>query len=231
MLQLVALLALSWLLIWFFEKKNLSVLGLTPSPRRLKYFILLFLVSAALAASAFLLRMYFVREVYTVNPSMTFYSVVQETWYQFRTVLTEELLCRGAVLYILIKKAGRIKAVFISSVLFAVLHWFNAGVWGNPAQMLMVFAFTFTMGLLLAYAYAQTFSLLIPFAIHFGWNLTQNYIFPETAAGKHLLILAYPPPEVTLSYLSFFTMLLLPKVAVIIINFFIVKSHPRVEAP
>lgn len=211
MLQLTGLILLSWLLIWLFAKGNLSVLGLTPTTERLKYFIILFIVSGILSASAFLLRMYFAQEEYALTPSLTVSSVLLETWYQFRTVLTEELICRGALLYILIKKIGQTKGILITSAFFAVLHWINAGVWGNVTQMTIVFTFTFAMGLLLAFSYAKTFSILIPFAIHFGWNLTQNYIFPDTATGNHIFILATPPPEVTISYLAFFTMLLFPK--------------------
>jgi membrane protease YdiL (CAAX protease family) len=231
MLQLIGLLAISWFLIWLFEKGNLSVLGLTPTKDRLKYFSILFIVSAILSATAFLLRMYFAKEEYTITQSLTPKSILLETWYQFRTVLTEELLCRGALLYILIKKIGKAKAVIISSIIFAVLHWINAGVWGNLTQMFIVFTFTFAMGLLLAYSYAKTFSLLIPFAIHFGWNLTQNYIFPDTATGNHIFTLAAPPPSVTISYIAFFTMLLLPKISVIIVNYFIVKQYRQVEVP
>lgn len=231
MLQLIGLIAISLLLIWLFEKGNLSVLGLTPTKDRLKYFTLLFIVSAILSATAFLLRMYFAKEEYTITQSLTTKSILLETWYQFRTVLTEELICRGALLYILIKKIGQTKAVLISSIIFAVLHWINAGVWGNLTQMIIVFTFTFSMGLLLAYSYARTFSLLIPFAIHFGWNLTQNYIFPDTAAGNHVFVLATPPPEVTISYLAFFTMLLLPKISIIIIDYLIIKTHRQIEMP
>lgn len=202
-----------------------------PNKSRIKYFAVLFIVSALVAASAFLLRMYFAKETYTFANALTTNAILLEIWYQCRTVLTEELLCRGVLLYMLIKKAGQTKAVIISSVVFAVLHWINAGVWGNITQMMIVFGFTFAMGLLLAYAYARTFSLLIPFAIHFGWNLVQNYIFPDTATGNHIFILAAPPPTVTISYLAFFTMLLLPKMAVLVINFIIVKKHKQVEMP
>jgi membrane protease YdiL (CAAX protease family) len=228
MLQLIGLLLISWLLIWLFEKGNLSVLGLTPSKDRLKYFIILFIVSTAFSATAFLLRMYFAKEVYTIAHSLTTKSILLETWYQFRTVLTEELLCRGVLLYILIKKIGQVKGVIISSIIFAVLHWTNAGVWANLTQMIIVFGFTFAMGLLLAYAYARTFSLLIPFAIHYGWNFTQNYIFPDTASGNHIFTLVTPPPTVTISYMAFFIMLLLPKIAVLIVDYLIVKQHKQV---
>jgi membrane protease YdiL (CAAX protease family) len=231
MLQLIGLLTISWLMIWLFEKGNLSVLGLTPTKNRLKYFTILFMVSAILSASTFLLRMYIAKEEYTISQTLTTKSVLLETWYQFRTVLTEELLCRGALLYILIKKIGQTKAVIISSIIFAILHWINVGVWGNLTQMLVVFAFTFAMGLLLAFSYSRTFSLLIPFAIHYGWNLTQNFIFPDSATSNHILILAAPPPIVKVSYLAFFTMLLLPKISVIVIDYLIVKRHTQIKVP
>ncbi|MBP6625688.1 MAG: CPBP family intramembrane metalloprotease, partial [Chitinophagaceae bacterium] len=118
MLQLIGLIAISWLLIWLFEKGNLSVLGLEPTKVRLKYFAILFLVSAILSTTAFLLRMYFAKEQYILSQSLTTGSILLETWYQFRTVLTEELLCRGVLLYILIRKIGQTKAVVISSIIF-----------------------------------------------------------------------------------------------------------------
>lgn len=231
MLQLAGLILISWLLIWFFTKGNLTVLGFTPTTERLKYFVILFIVSGIFSAFAFLLRMYIAQEEYALTPSLTIRSVLLETWHQFRTVLTEELICRGALLYILIKKIGQTKSILITSAFFAVLHWINAGVWGNLTQMAIIFTFTFAMGLLLAFSYAKTFSILIPFAIHFGWNLTQNYIFPDTATGNHIFILATPPPEVTISYLAFFTMLLFPKISVLVVDYLIIKKHRQVEMP
>ena len=229
MLQFTALLAISWLIIWLFEKQNLKVLGLYPTKNRLKYFALHFTVSAIFSATAFLLKMYFAKEAYTLSTSLSAKGILLNIWYQCRTVFTEELICRGALLYIFIKKLGPSKAILISSLLFALLHWLNAGVWGNLNQLIISFGFTFTMGLLLAYSYARTFSLLLPFAIHFGWNLIQNYIFPGSLTGDHLLVLAYPPPTVTISYIAFFTMLLLPKIAVIVINYLIIKQYPQVK--
>lgn len=231
MLQLIGLLIASWLLVWFFEKSNLSVLGLLPTKDRMKYFVILFVVSVLLAASAFLLKMYFAKEQYAIAPGLSAKLIAIETWHQFRAVLTEELFCRGALLYILIKKIGQAKAILVSAIIFGVLHWFNAGVWGNFTQMAIVFAFTFAMGLLLAYAYAKSFSLLLPLAIHFGWNLAQNYIFPDGAGGSHIFVLAAPPPTVTISYIAYFTMLLLPKIAVLVVDYIIVKRHRQVQIP
>lgn len=229
MLQLTVLLAVSWLLIWMFEKKHLSVLGLLPTKRLLLLGGILLVVSLFIAASAFLLRMYIVQEHYVLNPSTSLRSVLLNTGYQFRTVFTEELLCRGALLYILLQRFGSKRAILTTSLIFAALHWMNAGVWGDWIQLLLVFLFTFVMGLLLAYAYVRTGSLWMPLAIHLGWNWVQNYAFPGTAPGAHLFILSAPPPSVTISYLAFFTMLLLPKVLIIGVNYWMLNRHPQVR--
>ncbi|HRG20060.1 MAG TPA: CPBP family intramembrane metalloprotease [Saprospiraceae bacterium] len=225
MLQIVALIAVSWLILWLTERGDLSVLGLAPTVQRVKYVAILFSVSAIISGSAYLLKMYFAKEVYVVDGTLTTTGFLIESWYQIRTVLTEELLCRGVILYIMIKKWGQGPAILVSSILFALLHWLNAGVWGNVVPMALVFAFTFAMGLLLAYSYARSNSLLLPFAIHLGWNWMQNYVFPNHPVGNHVFVLDGPPPVVTISYLAFFTMLLLPKIAVLVVNYGIVRSY------
>ncbi|MBL0359413.1 MAG: CPBP family intramembrane metalloprotease [Chitinophagaceae bacterium] len=203
MLQLIGLFAISWLIVWLFDKHNLSVLGLMPTKDRLKLCFYLFIVTAICCSTAFVLKMYFAKEQYTINSKLTTSLIFSELWDNIRGVLTEELLCRGVVLYILIKKLGSKRAIIISSIIFGLLHWLNNGVFGNAIQMSIVFLFTFCMGLLLAFSYAKTFSILIPFAIHLGWNLTQNFIFPDKPGGNHLFILAAQPPIVTVSYFVF----------------------------
>lgn len=229
MIQLIGLIAISWFILKFFAKDNLSVLGFIPTRKRVVFFLILFLGSAFFSATSFLLKMYFTKEEYIISELLTFENFCFEVWNQIRSVLTEELICRGALLYILIKKIGTQQGIIISSIFFAVLHWLNQGVWGDLMQMMLVFAFTFSMGLLIAYSYAKTYSLLIPFAIHLGWNLTQNYIFPDSAMGNHIFVLAKNPPTVTISYLAFFTMILFPKIAVILFNYWVVKKYPTVE--
>lgn len=231
MLQIIGLLAISWLLVWLFDKHNLSVLGLMPTKDRLKLCFYLFIVTAICCSTAFVLKMYFAQEQYIINSKLTMFLIYSELWDNIRSVLTEELLCRGVLLYILIKKLGSKWAVIISSIIFALLHWLNNGVFGNTIQMSIVFLFTFCMGLLLAFSYAKTFSILIPFAIHLGWNLTQNFIFPDKPEGNHLFILATPPPMVTVSYFVFFVMLLFPKISAIGLAYLIVRKQKQIEAP
>jgi hypothetical protein len=229
MLQLTALIAISWLMVWLFDKHNLSVLGLMPTKGRLQLCFYLFMVTAICCSTAFFLKMYWAKEQYAINPKLTASLIFSELWNNFRAVLTEELLCRGVVLYILIKKLGQRWAIIISAVIFGLLHWLNTGVFGNVMQMSIVFIFTFCMGLLLAFSYAKTFSILIPFAIHFGWNLTQNFVFPDNQDGNHFLILAAQPPIVTVSWFVFFVMLLLPKISAIGFDYLIVRKQNKTD--
>ena len=230
MLQLVGLLAISWLLIWLFEKGNLSVLGLTPTKDRLKYFTILFLVTAVCCSSGFFLRMYFAKEEFGLNPRTSIPFILTGIWVTLKSVLFEELLCRGVGLYILIKKIGPRWAIIISAIIFGLLHWLNGGVFGNGLQMLIVFAYTFTFGLVLAYAFAKSFSLYLPIAMHFGWNFTQNFIFPERLS-ENTLFISVLQPIVTVSYFVYFTILLFPKISAILIDWLIIKRHRQIKQP
>lgn len=223
MLQLVVLLACSWILIRIVEKGDLSVLGLRPTSKRFVHGAVLFLLSAACCSAGYLTRVFFAAERFVLNPAIDAGLVFTGIWSNVSSVLFEELLCRGVGLYLLIKLLGRSWAVLISAVVFALLHWLNSGVFGDPLQMLLVFAFTFAMGLLLAYAYARTLSLYYPFAIHFGWNIVQNFIFPDGPFGNTLLVQMLPVPEVTVSYAVFLSIFLFPKLAAIVLNFFAVR--------
>ena len=227
MIGILALLAASWALLWWFEKGNLSALGWEPTAGRLKPAAILFLTTAACCSTAFFMRSWFTAEQFVLNPAADTARVLSGLWQNIRSVLTEELLCRGVGLYILIKKLGQKRAIVISSVVFGLLHWMNAGVLGNPVQMALIFSFTFTMGLLLAYAYAKSFSLYWPLAIHLGWNLVQNFVFPDGPFGFSLLITALPQQEVTVSYFVYFMMILFPKISAIGIGYLLVRYFGR----
>ncbi len=71
MLGLIIQLAVSWLLIWFFEKGNLFVLGFQPTQKRLLNFLLFFLITAAFCASVLLMQMYFAKQVWQLNPDLS----------------------------------------------------------------------------------------------------------------------------------------------------------------
>ena len=62
----------------------------------------------------------------------------------------------------------------------------------------------------------------------FGWNCIQNFAFGENGNNLRLFELKNTPPEVTISYAAFFTMLLLPKIGAILGNYLLMKRYPKV---
>jgi len=188
MIGLVVQLAISWLIIWLFNKGNLNVLGFFPTKKRLFDFGLFFLITAICCCSDFLIRMYFAGELWKLNPNLSASLVLSGIWWNLKSVMFEELIFRGALLYILIKKLGAVRAIIISAIAFGVYHWFSQELFGDARQMVIMFLVTGTMGLLLAYGYAKTFSLYIPCAVHLGWNITRSVLFSERVIGDQLLV-------------------------------------------
>jgi len=173
------------------------------------------------------MRMIFAKEQFVLNPNLNAALIVTGIWSVLKSVLFEELLCRGVLLYFLIKKIGQKWAILISAIIFGVLHWNNMGVFGDIKQTAIIFFWPFAFGLVFAYAYAKSFSLYLPIAMHFGWNLTQNFIFPERTSGNTFFISALQP-VVTVSFFVFFTIMLLPKISAIVIDYLIVTRYRQI---
>jgi len=217
MIGILIQLALSWLLVWIFDKSNLSVLGLMPTKERLQHFVIFLLTAAAFSFSGFGLKMWIAAQRWQLNPAWTYQLIADGVWFNIKSVLYEELIFRGALFYILIKKVGATKGIWISSTAFGMYHWFSQGSLGEPIPMLITFVVTGTMGLVLAFGYSKTQSLYVPIAIHFGWNVVQQVVFSNGPIGKRLFIEVLPQPEVTVSYFTFFFMQLFPLVGVLVV--------------
>lgn len=218
-------LAISWLIVWFFDKQTLSVLGLMPTRRRMLDFTLFFFISVILSASGYFLKMLIAHQLWQLNPQINLLLIAEGIWYTIKSVLYEELIFRGALFYILIKKLGAAKAILVSASAFGIYHWFTHNALGNPQAMIMEFVVTGAMGLVLAYGYAKTGSLYIPIAIHFGWNVVQQVGFSNGPIGNQILIEVMPRPIVTISYASYFFMQLFPLVSVLVVNYWVIRER------
>jgi membrane protease YdiL (CAAX protease family) len=222
MIGILVQLAISYLLVWYFEKGDLSFLGLSPFGRRMAVAALFLVLASLCCASGFLLRMLFAREQWGLNPAFNGRLLAEGIWWNLKSVFFEELIFRGALLYILIRRVGALKAVVISAVAFGIYHWFSLEVFGNPVQMLVVFVTTGLMGVVYALAYARTGSILIPAAIHFGWNFTQGFIFSSGPTGNGLFVLV-DQPVVHVSWLVYLAIMYLPMISVIVLNLLLLR--------
>ncbi len=224
MIGIIVQLAISWLIIWLAERKDLSVLGFMPSRTRLRQFLTFFLITAACYTTEIIMKTYFSGSQWRINPHLTSRLITEGIWWNICSVLYEELIFRGVLLYLLIKRLGTYYGIIISAIAFGIYHWFSSGVLGQPVQMIIIFIMTGAMGLLLAYAYTKTLSLYVPVAIHLGWNLLQQFVFSQGVIGNGIFIQSPSVPFRTNSYLIFFVVTCLPILLVFALNLLILKQ-------
>jgi uncharacterized protein len=229
MIGILIQLVISWILILFFEKGNLSVLGLRPTKSRIIDFLFFLLITSAFCATGFFFRIYLAREQWELNPNLNIELFFSGLWWNIKSVLFEELIFRGAIFYILIRKIGTIKAILVSSITFGIYHWFSFEILGDVKQMAIYFVITGTMGAIYAFGYSKTFSLFIPCGIHLGWNFTQSFVFSQGQIGNGIFRLVKSQPNVTISYGSFFLIFFIPLLTTWIVSFLIIKRKVQVK--
>ena len=189
MLGIVVQLIVSWLLIWLVERKNLSVLGLMPSGERTKDLIFGVVTSASLSTIYYLSLGYLSGGSWTVNDSFSLQSFFSGAWWTLKSVLFEELIFRGVLLYIAITRLGIKWACIISAASFGIYHWFSYNIVGNPGQMAVTFILTGIAGLMFAYSFAMSRSLYLPVGLHYGYNFISIVIFSSGPLGEQALTL------------------------------------------
>jgi uncharacterized protein len=231
MLGIIVQLLISWLIIWFFEKGNLSFLGFYPTKKRLIGFAIFFIITALCCSSDFFMRMLFAKQQWELNPKLTASLILNGVWWNIKSVLFEELIFRGVIFYILIKKLGHTKAIIISATAFGIYHWFSQGSFGNPVQMVITFVITGIMGVVYAYAYSKTFSLYFPIAIHLGWNLTSSVVFSSSVIGDQLFTPVKPVPVVQVGYFIYFCITFIPLLSAYLINYFMLRMIKQEPIP
>ena len=189
MLGILVELIVSWMLIWLFERKDLSILGLIPSKERGKNFVFGIVAAAVTCVIYYLAVGYITGGNWTVNEKFGFPSFLNGSWWTLKSVLFEELIFRGALLYIAIRKLGLTIGCVISAICFGIYHWFSYNIFGDVVQMLFIFIVTGIAGLMFAFAFGVTRSLYLPIALHYGYNFTAYVIFSNGPLGEQLLIM------------------------------------------
>lgn len=227
MLGIIVGLALSWVLLAWLVKGDLRDLGLASPVKGLKQLSIGFLVTAILCVAVQYLESWLSDADWVLNDDISPKDLAARAWWDLRSVFTEELIFRGALLLILIRKIGTQKAVFVSAIAFGVYHWFSFGIIGNLVPMIVIFIGTGLMGYAWALAFAKTKSMAMPTGLHFGWNVTLNTVFSRGPLASGLLI---PVGGNPLS--DFFSLVGLWLVPAIVLLFVMkgVKSEPAPES-
>lgn len=187
MLGLLVIIVISWLLLYFIEKKNIDVLGIVPNANRLCQFLIGFLIIAILVLINTYIETIILKvewELKTVNYGAIFNAFV----YHLRSALTEDLVFRGAILYILIKRIGATKAIWLSAIVFGGYHWFSYGILSERvillAYVLLITGFT---GYVWAYSFYKTKSIMLGLGFHLGYNLIMSFFFESQPYGELIM--------------------------------------------
>ncbi len=188
MVGIIVILFISWVLLFLFEKENLMALGFIPFLKRSKQFLLGFIFTSFLCFGVQFLESFLKSSDWILNSNFSFEKLLQYFYWDFKSVLTEELVFRGAILFILMRKIGNSKAILLSAILFGIYHWFSFGIFGNIIAMIFVFIGTGMMGYAWALAFSKTKSIFLPLGLHLGWNFCINTIFSKGPLGEGVLI-------------------------------------------
>ncbi len=181
-------LLISGILLWLYDRSNLLILGFQPTKKRILDFNFGLFLSAILCALFGYLIIIINKPTVTLNPHFTITTFLNSSFWMLKSVLIEELLFRGALLYIGIKKFGIKNACILSSIIFGIYHWFSYGILGDFSQMIYIFFLTGIGGLLFAFSFALTKSIYLPVGLHLGWNLISVVIFSGGPLGKQMLV-------------------------------------------
>lgn len=188
MVGIIVELIISWSLLWFICKKHLSVLGFRPTKGRVANLGIGLLIAASCCTVYQVMTTAFINNSWVLNKQVTGKIILESSKWTLVSVLYEELIFRGALLYIAIKKLGITKACILSAVCFGVYHWFTFNVFGNPFMMMITFLMTAIVGLSWAFAFAKTNSLYLPIGLHFGWNIFCMVVFSNGTMGQAILV-------------------------------------------
>ena len=181
------LLAVSWVLLRL-EGRSLGALGLDAPAARLRQFGAGFLV-AGLAVVIQQLGHAAVADVaWRLNPAADAALLVRSVRWNVNSVLYEELLFRGYLLYQAIRRLGARHGVLLGAAAFGVYHWFSYGILGNPVMMVFIFVLTGAFGFMCAFGFARTKSIALPIGLHLGWNLVSYAGFSTGPMGPGLLV-------------------------------------------
>ncbi len=181
-------LLISWLLLKYVVHQNILALGFKINRKQLTAVITAFFIPVVFLVIYLVSISLWVKSPYHLNSHYTFTAFTNSAWYVVISVIYEELIFRGALLYILINKIGTQKAVLVSAISFGCYHWFTMGVLGEVVPMLFVFSITAIMGYLFALSFNITKTIYLPLALHLGYNFTFMIVFSRSNIGEQLLV-------------------------------------------
>lgn len=180
-LFLICVLIATFIMMHFFEGKNLSEVGLKISEKtkyEITFGLIIGFVMITLVVIPNAIAGYY---TYNFTPNQIYPQIFEALLFFVLVALAEEILFRGYPFQRLIEATNPAIATVVFSLLFASAHIFN------PNVNLISLANIFLAGLWLSSAYIKANSLWLPISLHFSWNFFQGYLYSLPVSGSTLI--------------------------------------------
>ena len=187
MIGLLVIIIVSWVLLYLIEKRNIEAIGLIPYGYRLLQFGVGLLFITAIVLVNIRVETQVLNIEWHYNQDFKYADVLNAFIYHLRSALTEDLVFRGAILFILIQRLGFKWALLISALIFGVYHVFSYGMTNESiipiVYVILVTGFT---GYVWAYAFYKTGTIWMGLGFHLGYNLVMSCFFESQPFGQIL---------------------------------------------
>ncbi len=185
MLGLLVIIVVSWVLLHFIEKKNIAVLGIIPNCKRSIQFLIGFIIIILISLFTIYLESIVLKVDWELKSNINYKDIFNSFVYHLRSALTEDLVFRGAILYILIQRIGVQKAMILSAISFGIYHVFSYGMTeAKIIPILYVVLITGFTGYVWAYTFHRTKSILMALGFHLGHNLLMTLFYESAPYGE-----------------------------------------------
>ena len=232
MVGLLVIIVVSWVLLHFIEKKHIDALGIVPSVNRISQFLIGLLVITIIVFTNIYIETVFV-EVEWELKTIDYKTIFDAFIYHIKSALTEDLVFRGAILYILIQRIGATKAIWLSAIVFGIYHWFSYGILGERvillAYVLLITGFT---GYVWSYSFYKTKSIMLGLGFHLGYNLVMSCFFESQPYGEMIMSITSKVELVGWNdfYLTMFKGLFPPTMMLVFVKLLLkTKLYPQKE--
>ena len=218
------LVAVSWILLKI-EGKGLATIGFNAPKARFSQFAIGFLVAGAFAVLQQLGRSFVTGIPWQLNASLNTALILEHLRFNTNSILFEELLFRGYLLYQAIRWLGNWRGSLLGAAAFGVYHWFSYGVFGNLVMMAFIFVLTGAFGFMLSLSFAKTKSVAAPIGLHLGWNMISYLVFSAGPLGMAILIPGNGATTIELDGIEGLLLNVgLPLVMVIIVSWYLMRD-------
>ena len=171
---------LSCLFFWkLLDKKPFKEMGMVGMKYGFKDFVI-GLTMGALSITGVFIILYLTGSVEIKGSLLEPYFSISLISYLILFILVgfgEEIFSRGYCITVLKKKNNIWVAVFVSSILFSLLHY------GNPNMCIVGYINIFCVGLLLAFMFLRSGNLWMPIGYHITWNYFQGNVYGFEVSG------------------------------------------------